>query len=334
MQDNIEVGIIGAGAWGSCLAYLFSKKCAKIFVWCRNPSFAEILHTRRENKKYLEGVYFDKNIEFTSRPRDLEQCQYIFIAIPTVFLRTTLKKFANILTDKIVYSSIKGIEESTLLLPSQIIQQEIGNRIRVALFMGPMLAREIVKGLPTTFVISSDNKEDFELIGELLEGYPFRIYFNRDKKGVEFGGAIKNVYAIAFGILSGFELGFNATGALLARVVFEITKIAKEFSVNTQTVYGLSCLSDLITSSFSPDGRNWRVGYLVSKGKRLEEILQSMPHIPEGIYTLRAVKKIIDDKKLDLPIAGVLYDILYKGIDIKEGIARLLSRPLKEEFYE
>ncbi len=330
----MEIGIIGAGAWGSCLAHLLSYKVKKIIVWCRNSSFAQLLNSTRENKKYLEGVRFEKNVNFTSEIVELQQCEHIFIAVPCVYLRNALKIFRDVLKGKLLYSSIKGIEEETLYLPSQIIKEEIPRINRVILLMGPTLAAEMVKKLPTTLVISSEQKEDFEFIVELFSGFPFRCYFNDDYKGVEFGGAIKNVYAIAFGIVAGLQLGFNAAGALLSRILFEISKIAKEFCIRKETIYGISCLSDLITSGFGCCGRNFRVGYFISQGKSLSQILEMMPHTPEGIYTLRAIKKLIQNKNVELPIATLLYDILYNNMDVKEGISKLLSRPLVEEFYK
>ncbi len=333
MKIGIELGIIGAGAWGSCLAYLLSLKVKKVYLWCRNNNFAQLLNKTKENKKYLQGVRFEENVYVTSNVDELYSCQHIFLAVPTVFLRDTLKIFKNVLKQKLIYSSIKGIEEKSLLFPSEIIKEEIPQITKVVLLMGPTLASEIAKKLPTTFVVSSNEKNDFEFLADLFAGFPFRCYFNRDYRGVEFGGAVKNVYAIAFGILAGLELGFNAKGALLSRILFEITKLATEYSVKKETIYGIACLSDLITSGFSSKGRNFKVGYLISKGISLSQILKTIPHIPEGIYTLQAVKRIINEKKLDLPIATILFDILYNNLGVKEGIYKLLSRPLVEEFY-
>lgn len=329
----MEVGIIGAGAWGSTLAHLLADKVEKIYVWCRNESFAQQLNNTRENKKYLPHISFKENVLFSSKEESLKKCNHIFVAVPTIFLRETLKKFKSILDGKIIYSSIKGMEEETLKFPSEIIKEEAAGVNRVVLIMGPGLVSEIVKKLPTTFVVSSSTTDDFEFIIELFHGLPFRFYYNPDYRGVEFGGIIKNVYAIAFGILHGLKLGFNAAGSLLARILFEITKVSQVFNIKKETIYGISCLSDLITSGFSSAGRNFTVGYKTAEGKNLNEILKEMPHIPEGIYTLKAIRKIILNHNLDLPIASAIYEILYEGKDIKESICALLSRIPVEEFY-
>lgn len=329
------IGIIGAGAWGSTLAYILSEKVDKVYVWCRNQSFAEELNKTKENKKYLLDVHFKENVVFTSFPQLLEDCKHLFVAVPTIFLRNILKNFGNILGEKILYSSIKGMEAESLLFPSEIIKEEIPNIGKVVLLMGPSLSTEIVKKLPTTFVVSSPDavKDDFDFLTHLFAGLPFRFYYNADYRGVEFGGIIKNVYAIAFGILNGLNLGFNAAGSLLSRALFEITKLSKLLNIKKETIYGISCLSDLVTSGFSSSGRNFTVGYMISQGKKLEQILKTMPHIPEGIYTLKAMKKIINDNSLDLPVTNTVYNILYNNLDVKEAIIKLLSRAPVEEFY-
>ncbi len=333
----MNIGVIGAGAWGSCLAYILSNNVDKVYVWCRQASFADELNRTRQNKKYLnKNIFFPENVVFTNQRRYLEDCKHIFVAVPTIFLRDILKKLRNILNKKILYSSIKGMEEGKLIFPSEIIKEEVPEVDRVVLLMGPSLASEIIEKLPTTFVVSSSqthNSCDFEFVVKLFSGLPFRFYYNADYKGVEFGGAIKNVYSIAFGILQGLKLGFNAAGSLLSRVLFEISKITKVLNIKKDTIYGISCLSDLVTSGFSYAGRNFTVGLLLARGKKLNEILKLMPHIPEGIYTLKAIKKIMDKNNVELPIANEIYNILYMDVDVKEAVYKLLTRAAVEEFY-
>ncbi|MBI4388490.1 MAG: NAD(P)-dependent glycerol-3-phosphate dehydrogenase, partial [Candidatus Omnitrophica bacterium] len=252
-------------------------------------------------------------------------------AVPSQYLRNVLFQVRGFdLTKKILISVTKGIEKKTLLRPSQIIEQVLG-RVSLAILSGPSHTEEVVRNIPTLVVAASNNKEVAARVQDTFRERRFRIYVQNDVVGVELGGALKNVIAIAAGVCDGLKFGANTKAALLTRGILEITHLGVQMGASPNTFFGLSGLGDLVTTCISEYGRNRRVGELLGMGKSLNEILSGMDQVAEGVETARSAFELAKKYRVEVPIIAEVYKILFEGKKPLEAVESLMLREAKEE---
>ncbi len=327
-----SVSVIGAGAWGTTIADLLAKKGLDILLWCFEEQTVQDINSSKENKKFLPGIKLHKNITATA---DLEESfnnsKVIISVIPCQHIRSTLKsKRIDVSKDTVILSATKGIEKETLKRPSEIIG-EILKIDNVAALSGPNLSKEIAKGLPAASVVACNDQSVAKELQSVLSTDNFRIYTSDDVIGVELGGALKNVIAIAAGICDGLALGSNAKSALIVRGLAEIKRLGIAAGAKQGTFSGLSGIGDLITTCQSSLSRNHSVGEQLAKGKTLAEIQKSMNAIPEGIDTSVSALKLAEKLKVEMPITREVYKVLLEGKKPAESIPSLMGRSLKSE---
>lgn len=328
-----KIAVLGGGAMGTACAILLADgKQQPVSIWMREADAAEEARKTRVNERFLPGVPLPDSIEITTEIGEaVRGAELLVVAIPTKFLRSALEELSNSLTEnRPVVSVVKGIENETLLRPSEIINDVLGDRAVVAL-SGPSHAEEISRRLPASVVAASG---DLALAREVQRRFStdrFRVYTNPDIVGVELGGALKNVVAIAAGIGDGLEYGDNAKSALLTRGLVEITRFGVKLGAEASTFSGLAGLGDLVTTCCSRHSRNRRVGELLGQGKSLDEILGGMSAVAEGVTTTRSVYDLAERSGLDLPITTEVYRVMFEGKSPVEATDSLMNRPPREE---
>ncbi len=329
----MKIGIIGAGSWGSALSIYFSNLNYPVLLWVREGDVFKSLIEEKENKLFLPKIKFPEKVNFTRDFKDFNGLDLIFLTVPVQFLRGTLKDFKKYLKMKRNFVNCsKGIEIKTLKIPSQIIKEELKDKAKkIATLSGPTFALELVKGYPTAAVFASRDENFSKLLQEKFSSNYFRFYRTKDIKGVEFLGALKNIYAIGSGIIKGLNLGQNTWASYLTRALHEIKRFCLFFNCKEKTISGLAGFGDLILTSSSEKSRNFMVGLKIARGEKLEDILKGMNMVAEGVFTLKAVYKISKERKISMPLVEVLYKILYKNLKLEEGINSLMLRELKEE---
>lgn len=324
-----KVSVIGAGAWGTTLGILLGQNGHEVSIWSYEKEVVEQSKLFRENKKYLEGFPLSSNIEITDNiKKSISKANLILFVVPTQHLRQVIKSIASdIQKDTIILSASKGFEISTLKRPTEIISEFIQNELSV--ISGPNLAKEIAKGLPAASVIASKNAAEIQTY--FKECKTFRVYTSLDVVGVESGGALKNVIAIAAGAIDGASLGDNAKAALVIRGISEISRLGVAMGAKIETFSGLSGLGDLITTCASDLSRNHKVGYSLAKGEKLEQILAKSKDVAEGVPTTKAAIALAKKYKVEMPITEEIYKVLFENKNIDKAIMDLMTRPLKSE---
>ena len=330
----MNLTILGTGSWGTALAQVLSKNFDKVLLWGKNEDVVNEINTKNKNLKYCKDILLNDNIKATlSLEEAISFSEIIIIAIPTQVIRQTLKKVdKNIFKNKIFISASKGIEISSLKLISQIIKEEtLLPEKNIFALSGPSFAKEVAMGLPTALTLAGD-LETGENLQKLLSTETFRTYITDDIKGVEVGGAVKNVIAIATGVSDGLKLRNNARAGLITRGLYEMTKIALLFGGRKETLYGLSGMGDLVLTATGDLSRNRKFGIFIGQGYSVEEALKKVGQVVEGYKTVKALKKLAVDKGIELPITQVVYDVLYENLSPKEAVKILMSREPKREF--
>ncbi len=323
----MRIAIIGGGAWGSALAHIFSFKHS-VIIYDRNPKKIEWIN---------KGIYpADRSLRISNTIKgtvNFEEAlnfgEVFFISVPTQAVRGVLKKFPEGF-DRPIINTSKGLEIETFKTISEIVKEELPFAEYFVL-SGPSFAKEVVLEKPTAVVLSGFDKQLGIFLQEELNFAKFRIYWNSDTKGVELGGALKNVMAIAVGICDGLELGLNARSALITRSLREMSFIGEALGAKRETFYGLSGLGDLVLTSTGDLSRNRQFGLAIGRGEKVEEALERIGTV-EGFYTVRALKKLIDKLNLELPITETVYKVLYENLLPHKAVEILINRQPKEEF--
>jgi glycerol-3-phosphate dehydrogenase (NAD(P)+) len=324
----IRFAVLGDGAWGTAIAILLAQSSDhRVALWSAREENARILRDRRENINFLPGVPIPKSVELTTDIQQASAGAELWIAaIPTVYLRQTLARIAADLREtKPVLSLAKGLEMETFLRPTEIWHQVLGVT-ELAVLSGPSHAEEVSRGLPTTVVAASSDPELALWVQQCFSSARFRVYTNADMLGVELAGALKNIMGIAGGICDGLGLGDNAKAALLTRALVEMSRFGVALGADRATFYGLAGLGDLITTCFSPYGRNRQVGERLGKGERLPDILSHMKMVAEGIYTARSVHDRAGQMGIAMPITDEIYRVLYEGKSPSAAVTDLMLR--------
>ncbi len=332
MNKQEKILILGTGGWGTALSILLHNKGLKVTLWGSTPDYVEFLKKNRENTKYLPGINIPSDLNITSNIDNAQsEVDLIVVATPTPYTRKVLKNLKNYyIQGTPIVSVIKGIENETLMLGSEIIKDILGKQ-PIALLLGPSHAEEVARNLPTTVVIAS---EDMELAKEVQNTFMtnrFRVYTNSDVTGVELGASVKNVIAIAAGICDGLGFGNNSKSALITRGLAEITRLGVAMGGQRDTFSGLTGLGDLITTCVSPYGRNRSVGEQIAKGKKLTQILEEMDQVAEGILTTKSVYKLANKFNAEMPITREIYNVLFEDKDPMKAVNELMVRDPKSE---
>jgi len=335
-----HITIIGDGAMATVCALLLEGQGARVTLWGPFADHIAQLIQTRENLRYQPGHRLPQAIRLTAEDAcAMSEAQLIVSAIPTQYIRSVWNRLATHLPLGVpIVSVAKGIENDTLLRPTQVIADTIAQASApdnptppLAALSGPTIADELARCLPATVCAASDDESLAMLIQQTFTTHWFRVYTNPDLLGVELAGATKNVIALAAGILDGLQAGNNAKSALLSRGLAEITRLGVAMGANRQTFFGVAGVGDLATTCFSPTGRNRTCGEQLGKGKKLNDILQAMPGVVEGVPTTKAVVALAKNHGVEMPITQTAYQVLFEGLDPLEGISRLMSRQLKPE---
>ena len=330
MSETIT--IIGDGAMGTLCAILLVRKGYDTVLWGYKADQIEELERYRENRRFLAGAKLPAAVRLTADDATcFEGAGLVISAVPCKFLRDVWGRLLEHLPKGLpVVSVAKGIENETLLRPTQVIQVVTGQRPLAAL-SGPNIAEELVRTLPATSTVASEDSAFARGVQKIFSTSWFRIYTNSDLVGVELAGAMKNVIAIAAGIIDGMQIGDNAKAALLTRGLVEISRLGVAMGAQQETFAGLSGMGDLITTCISPKGRNRTFGQMVGQGRGVQEALVAIPGEVEGVNTCRSVVKLAEQHQAEMPITQAVYQILFEEKPVQQAIGELMTRELKAE---
>lgn len=326
-----SIGVIGAGTWGTALAILLHNNGHKVTIWSAIPEEIRELEQTRKHKNLPEAAIPD-GLELTAELRTaMAEKDILVLAVPSVFVRSTASRMREFLRyGQIVINVSKGIEESTLMTMSQIIEEEIPNA-EVAVLSGPSHAEEVSRGLPTTCVAGARRRKTAEYIQSVFMSPVFRVYTSPDILGIEVGAALKNVIALAAGIADGLGYGDNSKAALITRGIAEITRLGVKMGGKEQTFAGLSGIGDLIVTCASMHSRNRRAGILIGKGRTMEEAMEEVKMVVEGVYSAKAGLLLAEKYGCDMPIVFQVNQVLFGGQPAKDAVAELMLRDKRIE---
>ncbi|MCD6105451.1 MAG: NAD(P)-dependent glycerol-3-phosphate dehydrogenase [Thermosipho sp. (in: Bacteria)] len=323
----MKIGILGAGSWGIAFGNLLIDNSQEVLIWARRKKYVEEVN-------YTKKTPYLKNIEVKATLTNdlkefLEFTEILVIAVPVQFIRNIFQEIIKYdYKFSLILNLSKGIEIKTLKRVSEIVKEYF--KAPYTVLSGPSHAEEVAKKIPTAVTLAGNNYNFFQ---KILSNDYFRVYSSEDVTGVEIAGALKNVMAIAAGILDGFGDWDNSKAALMTRALFEMIKFGKEFGAKEETFFGLAGVGDLMVTCNSKHSRNRKLGELIAKGKSLNEILSSTNMVAEGMFTVQAVKNFSINKNIDMPISNEVYEILFNGKDPKKSMVELMRRPLKSEWY-
>ena len=331
----MRIGVIGAGSWGTTLANLLAKKGFTTALWVYEEELIPSIATRKENHLYLPGIELDGNIVPTGSLQEACHNKDIILNVtPSQIVRQILQQIRDYLSPQaVLISASKGIENTTLLTMSEVIREVLSlhDGSRIAVLSGPSFALEVSREIPTAVTIASENQERAQQLQQVFSTPYFRVYTNSDVVGVELGGSLKNVIALAAGISDGLRFGYNTRAALITRGLAEISRLALKMGASPLTLSGLSGLGDLVLTCTGELSRNRTVGIKLGEGVKLDQILKDMKMIAEGIKTTRSTYDLSRKLNVPMPITEQVYNILYQGKDPKEAVTELMTRDLKVE---
>ena len=327
-----NVGIMGAGSWGTALALLLHKNGHQVTVWSINEDEVKMLSEKREHESKLPGVKIPEDMMFTT---DIESTvkgkDFVVLAVPSPFTRSTSRNMCPFIAEgQIIVDVAKGIEESTLMTLSQQIEEEIP-QADVAVLSGPSHAEEVGRGLPTTVVIGAKTKETADYLQELFMSEVFRVYTSPDILGMELGGSLKNVIALAAGIADGLGYGDNTKAALITRGIAEIARLGVKMGGAIESFTGLTGIGDLIVTCASVHSRNRKAGYLIGQGMSMQEAMDEVKMVVEGVYSTKAAVKLGEKYDVSLPIINKVNEVLFENKDPREAVNELMLRDSKAE---
>jgi len=333
-RSGIKVSVIGDGGWGTALALVNLRRGNDVMIWSAFPEYAKTLRKKRENVKFLPGVKLPRELRVTADLKEaVEFGEVLVLAVPSQYLRHVLLKLKELpFQKKILVSTAKGIEKKTCLRPSEIIRSVLGKNVSIVTLSGPSHAEEVARKIPTLVVAASHNPVIAKYIQEHFRDPKFRVYVQKDVIGVELGGSLKNVIAIAAGVCDGLNFGDNTKSGLLTRGIYEMVRLGVKMGASPDTFFGLSGIGDLITTCFSKHGRNLYVGRELGKGRQIKQILDGMEMVAEGVDTSLSVHQLCERVGLDLPILREVHSMLFKHKTPADAVASLLSRTPYEEW--
>ena len=325
-----NIAVIGSGTWGIALASHLARSGNNVKIWSFMEEEAEAINKDR-SCKFLPNLVIDENITaYTDLKTVIEDTEMILHVTPSKFVRETIKKYKGFVKDQPIIMCAKGCEEKTLYTLSQIIEEEMPN-VKYGIFSGPSHAEEVSLEIPTAIVIASKDEEIQNLVQTVFMNEKMRVYTSFDVRGVELGGALKNIIAFCAGVSAELGLGDNSFAALATRGLAEITRLGVAMGGQHDTFYGLSGLGDLIVTCMSEHSRNRRAGRLIGKGYTVEEAKKEIGMVIESIDNIQVAYELAKKYNIDMPIVSAVYDVLYNGLDPKDGVTMLMTRGKRSE---
>ncbi len=327
-----NVGVLGAGSWGTALSVLLTENGHQVTVWSIDENEVKMLNEKREHELKLPGVKLPDSLVITGNMEDtIRGRDFLVLAVPSPFTRSTAKKMAPYVADgQIIVDVAKGIEESTLLTLSKQIEQEIP-QADVAVLSGPSHAEEVGRKLPTTCVIGAKTRKTAEYLQSMFISPVFRVYTSPDILGIELGGSLKNVIALAAGIADGLGYGDNTKAALITRGIAEIARLGVKMGGKIETFTGLTGIGDLIVTCASVHSRNRKAGYLIGQGMSMQEAMDEVKMVVEGVYSAKAAAKLAEKYGVSMPIVDEVNAVLFDGKSPAEAVNDLMMRESRGE---
>jgi glycerol-3-phosphate dehydrogenase (NAD(P)+) len=324
----VKLGIVGGGAWGTALAQVASTGGRETLLWALEPEVVDSINRRRENQPFLPGIHLNETIQATKNLVDLNACDTWLVVTPAQHMRAVLERASE--CDKPMILCSKGIEEKSGELLHQVAKQACPDA-PVAVLSGPTFAHEVARGLPTAVTLAAEDLQLAERLRERIAQPTFRIYVSDDVAGAEIGGAVKNVLAIACGVVEGKGLGQNARAALIGRGFAEMTRFGLAFGAKRETLAGLSGLGDLVLTCSSTSSRNYSLGKGIGEGRSAAELLSDRKTIAEGAFTAPVLARLAREKGIDMPIVDAVDALIAGRATVNQALDALLSRPLRAE---
>ncbi|MCD8238832.1 MAG: NAD(P)H-dependent glycerol-3-phosphate dehydrogenase [Clostridiales bacterium] len=326
-----KVTVLSTGSWGTALACLLSKNSHDVTLWSFLQREADALIRDRENKEFLPGVKIPENIKITTDLNCVKGAEIVVFAVPSKFVRDRAKDFAPYIDENtIVVNVAKGLEDGSLKRLSQVIKEEIP-QCRPAVLSGPSHAEEVGREIPTAVVAAAEDIETAKILQDAFTSPTFRVYVNTDLIGVEIGGALKNLIALAAGVCDGIGFGDNTKAALMTRGLAEISRLGIKMGANPDTFAGLTGVGDLIVTCTSMHSRNRRAGILIGQGKSLKEALEEVHMVVEGVTNAKAAYELSKKYNVSMPITEEINNVLFKGEDPKTAVVTLMTRDKTHE---
>ncbi len=335
-DDHLRLGVVGAGSWGTALANLLACKGYAIDLWVFEPEVCRQIEKQHENKVFLPGVTLSANLKPTNDLRRVVAAKdLVLVVVPSHVLRVVVGEMADSLDPAtLLVTASKGIENQTHLTMNGVIQDVLKGwpEQQLAVVSGPSFAKEVARKAPTVVTAASTDMAAAERVQSVFVTPYFRVYTNTDVVGVEIGGAIKNVIAIAAGVIDGLGLGLNTRAALITRGLTEIQRLGRRMGADPRTLAGIAGVGDLILTCTGDLSRNHTVGKKIGEGLSLDEILAEMRMVAEGVKTAKSVYNLARKLEVEMPICQAMYAILYEGLPPEKAVYRLMTRDLKQEF--
>ncbi|MBA4603700.1 NAD(P)H-dependent glycerol-3-phosphate dehydrogenase [Thermoactinomyces mirandus] len=333
-----RIAVLGAGSWGTVLATVLVENGHDVRLWARRESQAEEISQHHTNEKYLPGINLPETLSATSSLAEaLAECDVVVFVVPSHSVRETARQVKPLLLTKtLIVHAAKGFELNTWKRMSEVLTEELGAPFqdRITVLSGPSHAEEVIKKCPTTVVVASPQQTVAEKIQMIFMNRYLRVYTNPDVVGVEVGGALKNIIALASGLADGLQFGDNARAALITRGLAEIARLGSAMGAEPITFAGLAGVGDLVVTCTSKHSRNWRAGHMLSQGKKLNEILEEMQMVVEGVKTTKAAHYLKQQFHVEMPIAEQLYLVLFENKDPEQAVKELMSRGRTKELEE
>ncbi|SEI65576.1 glycerol-3-phosphate dehydrogenase (NAD(P)+) [Bhargavaea ginsengi] len=330
-----KVAVLGAGSWGTALAAVLASNGHDCTLWSRRTEQAEEIAEKHTNEQYLPGAVLPDTLKADHNlARAVSGASIIVMAVPTKGIRKVCRDLNSVLEGPVLFAHVsKGIEPDTHKRISEVMEEELDREIcqGIVVLSGPSHAEEVIRNQPTTVTVAAKNTEHARRVQDLFMNQSFRVYTNDDVVGVEIGGALKNIIALAAGVTDGLGYGDNAKAALITRGLAEITRLGVAMGANPLTFSGLSGLGDLIVTCTSVHSRNWRAGNMLGKGKSLDEVLDSMGMVVEGVRTTKAAHQLSKECGVPMPITEALYAVLFEGQKPIDRVELLMGRMKKNE---
>ncbi len=329
-----KVGVVGAGAWGTTLAHLLAEKGLSVRLWAYEPEVADTIQRKQENLVFLPGVKLSRGIQATHTLGEaVAGREFLVFAVPSQVARSVLDALAQLLHGVAppVVSATKGIEEESLELMTRVMEVTLSARSQVAVLSGPSFAAEVVRGLPTAVTLAGADENLTQSLQRTLMTPAFRVYTTNDVVGVQLGGALKNVMALAAGVVDGLGLGHNTRAALITRGLAEMIRLGVAMGADPRTFFGLSGAGDLVLTCTGALSRNHSVGVRLGRGETLRDILTSMHAVAEGVRTSKAALKLAERYRVDMPIVKEVCAVLFEGKACGQAVRDLMERDAKEE---
>lgn len=331
MKTFENIGVLGGGAWGTALAQSACLAGRNVTLWAKEQTTVNAINETRENTQYLKGIELDTKLKATSDLKDIAENDALLIVTPAQYVRPVLTEAAPFIKDKTpLIICAKGIETNSSKLMSEVLAETVPNA-EPAILSGPSFASDVANGLPTAVTLAIKDQAIGKALAKALSHKALRPYWSDDLIGTQIGGAIKNVLAIAAGIVIGKELGASAHASLITRGFAELTRFGERYGAKTETLMGLSGLGDLVLTCSSLQSRNMSLGAALGKGQTLDEILSNRNSVSEGVFTAKAVAAIAKERSIEMPICEAVAAIINNKITVDQAIEALLSRPLRSE---